>query len=58
MNNGGFAGTGPIFETTTFVRAGFQWTPRRWVDLGLSVGFDDLAHAGTFGPQGYLALRI
>jgi hypothetical protein len=43
---------------TTFLRAGIQWTPRRFVDLGFSLGFDDLAHGGTFGPEGYLALRI
>ena len=43
---------------TYFIRAGVDWTPRKWVDLGISLGFDDLARAGSFGPQGYLAFRI
>lgn len=42
----------------TFLRAGVQWTPRRWVDLGVSLGFDDLADLGSFGPAGFLAFRI
>jgi hypothetical protein len=49
MNGGG---------TTMFVRAGMDWTPRRWCDLGASLGFDDLAHGGTFTPALYAALRI
>ena len=52
QNNNGFGGV------TTFLRGGVDWTPRRYVDLGISVGFDDLGHGGTFGPQGYLAFRI
>lgn len=43
---------------TTFIRAGFDYTPRRYLDLGLSLGFDDLAHGGSFAPAGYLAFRI
>lgn len=43
---------------TTFIRAGVQWSPRPFLDLGFSLGFDDLAHGGTFGPAGYLAFRI
>lgn len=39
-------------------RAGIDWTPRPWLDLGFSLGFDDLRHAGTFGPAGYLGVRI
>ena len=57
-SSGGGAGTGTLSATETFVRAGVQWTPRRWVDLGISIGFDDLAHPGTFGPQGFVAVRI
>jgi len=42
----------------TFIRAGLQYTPRKYLDLGISIGFDDLAHGGSFGPQGLLAFRI
>lgn len=55
---GTMAGTQGTGGTQTFLRAGAQWTPRRYVDLGGSLGFDDLAHLGTFGPALYLALRI
>lgn len=43
---------------STFIHAGFNYSPRKYVDLGLSVGFDDLAHGGTFAPSGFLAFRI
>jgi hypothetical protein len=43
---------------TYFLRAGVQHSPRRYLDLGLSLGFDDLAEVGTFGPAGFLAFRI
>lgn len=43
---------------TTSIRAGFQYTPKKLIDLGLSLGFDDLAHGGSFAPAGYLAVRI
>jgi len=43
---------------TTFLRAGIQYTPRKYVDLGASLGFDDMAHGGSFDPQLYLAIRI
>jgi hypothetical protein len=55
---GTMAGTEGTGGTATFLRAGVQWTPRRYCDLGGSIGFDDLAHLGTFGPALYLALRI
>jgi hypothetical protein len=55
---GSFAGTGATGSSETFLRAGLQWTPRKWVDLGFTLGFDDLGHAGTFGPSGILAFRI
>ncbi len=60
LNGGssGFAGTGALGSTETFLHVGLQWTPRPYVDLGFTLGFDDLAHAGTFGPQGILALRL
>jgi hypothetical protein len=41
-----------------FLRAGVQWTPRKFIDLGISLGFDDLATYGSFGPQGLLQFRI
>jgi hypothetical protein len=44
--------------TTTFLRGGVQWSPRRFIDVGGYLGFDDLAHIGSFGPAGFLALRI
>jgi hypothetical protein len=43
---------------TTFIHAGFNYSPRRYLDLGLQVGFDDLAHGGSFAPAGFLAFRI
>lgn len=43
---------------TTFISAGFHYTPRKYLDLGLSIGFDDLAHGGSFAPAGFLAFRI
>ena len=54
----GGAGTSSSGGTSTFLRAGIQFTPRRYLDLGASLGFDDLAHGGSFTPAGYLALRI
>ena len=43
---------------TTFISAGFHYTPRKYLDVGLSIGFDDLAHGGSFAPAGFLAFRI
>ncbi|HET9621907.1 MAG TPA: hypothetical protein VFP84_11110 [Kofleriaceae bacterium] len=43
---------------TTFLHVGFQYSPRNYLDLGLSIGFDDLAHGGSFAPSGFLAFRI
>lgn len=43
---------------TTFIHAGISYSPRRYLDLGLQVGFDDLAHGGSFAPAGFLAFRI
>jgi hypothetical protein len=54
----GSAGATSSSSTATFLRAGFDYTPRHYLDLGVSLGFDDLAHGGSFTPQGYLALRI
>jgi hypothetical protein len=43
---------------STFIRAGIQYTVRKYLDLGASLGFDDLARAGSFSPQLYGAVRI
>jgi hypothetical protein len=43
---------------TTFLHVGFQYSPRNYLDLGISIGFDDLAHGGSFAPSGFLAFRI
>jgi hypothetical protein len=43
---------------TTFIRAGLQYTVRQYLDLGISIGFDDLARGGSFAPAGLLAFRI
>jgi hypothetical protein len=43
---------------TTFISAGVRYSPRKYLDLGFSIGFDDLAHGGSFAPAGYLAFRI
>ncbi|MGE3455833.1 MAG: hypothetical protein AB7O24_12035 [Kofleriaceae bacterium] len=47
-----------IGGVTMFLHAGLQHTLRPFLDLGFSLGFDDLAHGGTFAPAGYLAFRI
>jgi hypothetical protein len=43
---------------TTFIYAGVNFSPRKYLDLGASIGFDDLAHGGSFAPAGFLAFRI
>lgn len=48
-------GYGPA---TTFIRFGLDYSPRRYLDLGASIGFTDLSTFNSFGPAGYLALRI
>jgi hypothetical protein len=45
-------------DATAFIRAGFNYTPRRYLDVGLSLGFDDLSVAKSFAPAGFIALRI
>jgi hypothetical protein len=57
-SGGGPAGTSGATGTTTFIRAGIQHTPRKYLDVGVSAGFDDLAHLGSFGLAFLLALRI
>jgi hypothetical protein len=55
---GGAAGTSTVKTTQTFLRAGLQFSPRRFIDVGANVGFDNLAKAGSFGLAGFFALRI
>ena len=45
-------------NATAFIRAGFNYSPRRYLDFGLSLGFDDLSVSGSFAPAGLLAVRI
>ena len=44
--------------STQFLHAGFKYSPRRYLDLGLQIGFDDLSQVGSFAPAGLLAFRI
>lgn len=57
-SGGGGAGTNSASGSATFIRAGLQFSPRRYFDAGINIGWDDLARLGSFGPQGFLALRI
>ncbi len=52
------AGTATTSGSATFLRGGLQYSPRKYFDVGGSIGFDDLAHGGSFAPEAYLALRI
>lgn len=45
-------------NATSFIRAGFNYTPRKYLDVGLSIGWDDLSVVGSFAPAGFLAVRI
>jgi hypothetical protein len=58
LGGGGGAGTSSGGGSATFIRAGLQYGVRRYFDLGASLGWDDLSTLGSFGPAGYLALRI
>ncbi|MDQ3367713.1 MAG: hypothetical protein M3680_20005 [Myxococcota bacterium] len=48
------AGGGMIY----MLRAGLSYTPRPFVDVGFSLGFDDLSELGSFGPAALIAIRI
>jgi hypothetical protein len=41
-----------------FLRAGVQHTPRKYLDVAFSIGFEDLGDPGTFGPSVLVAFRI
>lgn len=59
---GGGGGNGPGTSsgggTRTFIRAGAQYTPKPMLDVGGSLGFEDLARSGSFGFSLFLAVRI
>jgi hypothetical protein len=40
------------------IRAGVQHSPRKFIDIGFSIGFDDLARLGSFAPAGLIQFRI
>jgi hypothetical protein len=42
----------------THLRGGFQYTLKKYLDLGFALGFDDLSDLSSFGPYGHLAFRI
>lgn len=44
--------------STTFLRGGIQYAVKRYLDLGLSVGWESLANLSSIGPAGFLAVRI
>jgi hypothetical protein len=60
LGAGGGSGPGTTSGggSTTFLRAGVQFTPKNFLDVGVMAGFDDLAAAGSFGLAGILAVRI
>jgi hypothetical protein len=55
---GGAAGSASSGQTRTFIRGGVQLSPKKFIDVGGSVGFDDLARVGSFGLAGFFAVRI
>jgi hypothetical protein len=44
--------------STSFLRAGVEYTVKKYLDVGITLGFDDLSDLGSFGPWGLLAFRI
>ena len=44
--------------STTFIRAGVEYTAKKYLDVGITLGFEDLSDAGSFGPWALLAFRI
>ena len=56
--NGGGPGTGELSASEPFIRAQLDFSPKKFIDIGGSLGFDDLNYLGSFGPSLYLAVRI
>jgi hypothetical protein len=54
-SNRNMAGHGGI---TTSIHAGAQFSPKKFLDVGGTLGFDDLAVLGSFGLALHLAVRI
>jgi hypothetical protein len=44
--------------STSFLRAGVEYTAKKYLDVGFTLGFDDLSDLGSFGPWALLAFRI
>ena len=44
--------------SATFIRGGLEYTVRKYLDVGVSAGFEDLSALGTFGLTTLLAFRI
>jgi hypothetical protein len=57
-NGASTAGAGQPSASTAFVRAGVEYTLKKYLDLGGTLGFDDLSQGGSFGPQFFVAFRI
>ena len=55
---GGAAGSTTGSATTTFLRGGLLFTPKKFLDVGGTLGFDDLSTYRSFAFAGFLAVRI
>jgi hypothetical protein len=55
-----FSGTRSVSGggSTTFIRAGLQYSAKKFLDVGGSLGWDDLSKLGGFAPSLYLNFRI
>lgn len=56
--SGAGPGTSSASEAQTYLKGGIQFTPKKFLDVGILAGFEDLARAGSFGLTGILAVRI
>lgn len=43
---------------TYFLRGGLQYSPKRWFDIGFSLGWESLADLSSLGLGGFAAVRI
>lgn len=55
-----FSGTRSAADggSTAFIRAGIQYSAKKFLDVGFSIGWEDLSQLGAFAPAGYLQIRI
>jgi len=44
--------------SATSIHGGVSFTPKKFLDVGATLGFDDLATVGSFALSGFLAARI